>query len=96
MNKKSKTIIRCQISKKKDLVRILSLGYLPPVNDYIPVNSQKNEEIFFPTELMYSKSSKLVQLGTIVNKEIIFPKEYPYTSSTTKIVFSPKRNRTIK
>ena len=35
---------------------------------------------------MYSKSSKLVQLGTIVNKEIIFPKEYPYTSSTTKIL----------
>ena len=50
------------------------------------MNSQKNEEIFFPTELMYSKSSKLVQLGTIVNKEIIFPKEYPYTSSTTKIL----------
>ena len=35
---------------------------------------------------MYSRSSKLVQLGTIVNKEIIFPKEYPYTSSTTKIL----------
>ena len=43
-------------------------------------------KFFFPTELMYSKSSKLVQLGTIVNKEIIFPKEYPYTSSTTKIL----------
>ena len=35
---------------------------------------------------MYSKSSSLAQLGTIVNKEIIFPKEYPYTSSTTKIL----------
>ena len=35
---------------------------------------------------MYSKSSKLVQLDTIVNKEIIFPKNYPYTSSTTKIL----------
>ena len=35
---------------------------------------------------MFSKSSKLVQLSTIVNKEIIFPKEYPYTSSTTKIL----------
>ena len=35
---------------------------------------------------MYSKSSNLAQLGTIVNKEIIFPKEYPYTSSTTKIL----------
>jgi 2-polyprenyl-3-methyl-5-hydroxy-6-metoxy-1,4-benzoquinol methylase len=35
---------------------------------------------------MYSQSSKLVQLSTIVNKEILFPKEYPYTSSTTKIL----------
>jgi len=86
MIKRSKTIDRCQVSKKRDLVKILSLGYLPPVNSYHPINSEKNEEIFFPAELMYSKSSKLVQLGTIVNKEIIFPKEYPYTSSTTKIL----------
>ena len=86
MNSKSKTIDRCQISKKKRSKRILSLGFLPPVNDYQPINSRKKEEIFFPAELMYSKSSKLAQLGTIVNKEIIFPKEYPYTSSTTKIL----------
>ncbi len=86
MIKRSKTIDRCQISKKRDLIKILSLGYLPPVNSYRPINSAKNEEIFFPAELMYSKSSKLVQLGTIVNKEIIFPKEYPYTSSTTRIL----------
>ena len=57
---------------KKDLKRIF-LGILPPVNDYQPINSRKEEEIFFPAELMYSKSSKLAQLGTIVNKEIIFP-----------------------
>lgn len=86
MNYKSKTIDRCQISKKKDLKRIISLGYLPPVNNYHPRNSRRKEEIFFPADLMYSKSSTLVQLGTIVNKEIIFPKEYPYTSSTTKIL----------
>ena len=86
MIKRSKTIDRCQISKKRDLTKILSLGYLPPVNNYHQINSSKNEEIFFPAELMYSKSSKLVRLGTIVNKEIIFPKEYPYTSSTTKIL----------
>ena len=86
MIKRSKTINRCQISKKRDLIKILSLGYLPPVNNYHPINSIKNEEIFFPAELMYSKSSKLVQLGTIVDKEIIFPKSYPYTSSTTKIL----------
>jgi len=64
----------------------LSLGYLPAVNNYYPIDSLKNEEIFFSTELMYSKNSKLMQLGTIVNKELIFPKSYPYTSSTTKIL----------
>ena len=64
MNSKSKTIDRCQISKKKDLKRILSLGFLPPVNDYQPINSRKKEEIFFfPVELMYSKKSSKLFAG---------------------------------
>ncbi len=86
MNKRSKTINSCQISKKKDLQKILSLGFLPPVNNYHPIIRPVEEEFFFPAELMYSKSSKLMQLGTIVDREIIFPKSYPYTSSTTKIL----------
>ena len=86
MNKRSKTINSCQISKKRDLKKILSLGYLPPVNNYHQIGKPQKEEIFFPADLVYSKSSKLVQLKTIVNKEIIFPKNYPYTSSTTKIL----------
>ena len=86
MNKRSKTINSCQISKKKDLRKILSLGFLPPVNNYHSTIRPVDEEFFFPAELMYSKSSKLMQLGTIVNKEIIFPKSYPYTSSTTKVL----------
>ena len=86
MIRRSKTINRCQISKKKDLIKILSLGYLPPVNNYHLINNAKNEEFFFQTDLVYSKSSKLVQLKTIVDKKIIFPKNYPYTSSTTKIL----------
>ena len=99
MKTKSITITRCQISKKKDLKKILSLGYLPPVNDYQLINSRKQEEVFFPAELMMSKSSNLVQLGTVVNKEIIFPKSYPYTSSTTKILrdnFKELYSETIK
>ena len=86
MNKRSKTINSCQISKKKDLQKILSLGFLPPVNNYHPIIRPVEEEFFFPAELMYSKGSKLMQLGTIVDREIIFPKSYPYTSSTTKIL----------
>ena len=86
MEKKSKTINRCQISGAKDLKTIISLGFLPPVNKMQKVGSKKEETTFFPVELMYSKFSKLVQLNNLVDKNILFPKEYPYTSSTTKIL----------
>ena len=86
MDKKSKTIDRCQISGAQDLKTVLSLGYLPPVNKLNKINSSLNEDVFYPAELMFSPSSKLLQLSTIVDKEILFPKEYPYTSSTTKIL----------
>ena len=86
MEKFSKTINRCQISGKKDLKTIISLGFLPPVNKLRKINSLNQESIFFPTDLKYSKSSKLVQLTNIVDKTILFPSEYPYTSSTTKIL----------
>ncbi len=86
MDKTSKTITRCQISGISDLKIILSLGYLPPVNKLKKIGSPSNEDVFYPSDLMFSKSSKLVQLNTLVNKEVLFPKEYPYTSSTTKIL----------
>ena len=86
MKEKSKTINKCQISGIKDLKTIISIGYLPPVNKLKKINSLLTEDVFFPSELVYSKSSQLVQLSTIVDKEILFPNEYPYTSSTTKIL----------
>ena len=86
MTKKSKTISKCQISGINDLKTIISLGYLPPVNKMQKIGRKKEETIFFPVELMYSKSSKLVQLNNLVDKSVLFPKEYPYTSSTTKIL----------
>ena len=86
MIQKSKTINKCQISGVKDLKTILSLCYLPPVNKLKKINSRLAQDIFYPSELMFSPTSKLVQLSTIVNKEILFPKEYPYTSSTTKVL----------
>ena len=86
MKKTSITSNKCQISGAKDLRTIISLGYLPPVNKLRKINSLTKEDTFFPTDLMYSSKSKLVQLSTIVDKEILFPKEYPYTSSTTKVL----------
>ena len=86
MRKNSTTISRCQVSGKSDLKTIISLGYLPPVNKMQKVGKKKEESIFFPVDLVYSKTSKLVQLNNLVDKSILFPKEYPYTSSTTKIL----------
>ena len=82
----SRVIDRCQFSKKKDLIKILSLGFLPGVNQMHKIGSQNNYENFFPTNLVYSPSSKLFQIDNIVDKKILFPKSYPYTSSTTKIL----------
>ena len=49
-------------------------------------NSRIEEKKFYPANLVYSNTSKLVQLNTIVKKEILFPRSYAYTSSTTKIL----------
>ena len=59
------------VSRLSDLINSKELSQVFFGNLY---KKSKKEETFFPTELMYSRSSKLVQLGTIVNKEIIFPK----------------------
>ena len=70
MTKKSKTINKCQISGINDLKTIISLGYLPPVNKMQKIGRKKEETTFFPVDLMYSKSSKLVQLNNLVDKSI--------------------------
>lgn len=82
----SRSITRCQISNSTNLVSLIFLGYLPPVNTLKKIGSTPKEEISFPAELLYCKKSKLAQLGCIVDKKILFPYTYPYTSSTTKIL----------
>ena len=86
MELNSKTISKCQISGSNDLKSIMFLGYLPPPTEMKKIHSKIEEETFYPADLVYSPTSKLVQLNTIVNKKILFSKDYAYTSSTTKIL----------
>ena len=72
MQRFSKIINKCQFSKRKDLIKILSLGFLPGVNQMFKINSNKNSELFFPTNLVFSPSSKLFQIDNIVDKKILF------------------------
>ena len=85
-NKEYYKVARCEFSKKNDLINVISLGKMPAVNNYINIGEDTNNLRFYETEIFFSKSSKLVQLTTVVDKKILFPKSYPYTSSTTKVL----------
>ncbi len=80
----SKAITKCQICDNHDLKSVLFLGYLPPVNEMVPVGAPIEERPAFPTQTMFCPKCKLVQLGTAVNQGVLFPPEYPYTSGMTK------------
>ena len=86
MSKNFRYINTCQVSGSKKLIKILSLGNIPFVNDTHKINSNNLITLSAPLELYYCAKSSLVQLNIEVDKKILFPKTYPYTSSTTKIL----------
>jgi hypothetical protein len=65
---------------------VLSLGYMPPVNQMVSVGEAPRQQPWFPTDLLYCPHCELTQLGLAVDPVIIFPPEYPYTSGTTKLL----------
>ncbi len=77
---------QCQICGSTSLDAVLSLGYMPPVNQMVPVGQVPRQQPWFPTDLLHCRNCDLVQLGLAVDPVIIFPPEYPYTSGTTKLL----------
>jgi len=76
----------CQICGSEKLDTVLSLGYMPPVNQMVPIGEVPRQQPWFPTNLLHCRVCDLVQLGLAVDPVIIFPPEYPYTSGTTKLL----------
>lgn len=76
----------CQICGNPKLETVLSLGYMPPVNQMKAVGEPLTQLPWFPTTLLYCDACELVQLGLAVDPVIIFPPEYPYTSGMTKLL----------
>ena len=76
----------CQICGHAPLDEALSLGYMPPVNQMVPVGEMPRQQAWFPTNLLHCRNCDLVQLGLAVDPAIIFPPDYPYTSGTTKLL----------
>lgn len=78
--------VTCQVCRKRSIDHIMSLGYMPPVNDYHLVEEEPKEQIWMPTDLYYCSECELVQLGYEAPPTVVFPPSYPYTSGTTKIL----------
>ena len=76
----------CQVCGHEALEDVLSLGYMPPVNQMVPIGQVPRQQPWFPTNLLHCRNCDLVQLGLAVDPVIIFPPEYPYTSGTTKLL----------
>jgi hypothetical protein len=76
----------CQICGNEKLATVLSLGYMPPVNQMVPIGQVPRQQPWFPTVLLHCRECELVQLGLAVDPVIIFPPEYPYTSGMTRIL----------
>ena len=76
----------CQVCAHAPLTNVLSLGYMPPVNQMVAIGAVPRQQPWFPTNLLYCEKCELVQLGLAVDPAIIFPPEYPYTSGTTKLL----------
>jgi 2-polyprenyl-3-methyl-5-hydroxy-6-metoxy-1,4-benzoquinol methylase len=76
----------CQICGHAPLDDVLSLGYMPPVNQMVRIGVAPQQQPWFPTNLLHCRNCELVQLGLAVDPVIIFPPDYPYTSGTTKLL----------
>jgi hypothetical protein len=76
----------CQVCGHAPLTSVLSLGYMPPVNQMVAIGEVPRQQPWFPTNLLHCANCDLVQLGLAVDPVIIFPPEYPYTSGTTKLL----------
>jgi hypothetical protein len=76
----------CQICGHAPLDDVLSLGYMPPVNQMVRTGVAPQQQPWFPTNLLHCRNCELVQLGLAVDPVIIFPPDYPYTSGTTKLL----------
>jgi SAM-dependent methyltransferase len=76
----------CQVCGHAPLEAVLALGYMPPVNQMVPIGQVPRQQPWFPTNLMHCRACDLVQLGLAVDPAIIFPPDYPYTSGVTKVL----------
>ena len=87
-------IQKCRISKKKDLVSVGKFNGMSLTGTF-PKN--RNQKIpYLPFEVVYSKSSKLLQLKHNYNPKLLYGDNYGYLSSLNPLMVNPSSVCTSK
>ncbi|OGG51686.1 hypothetical protein A3C18_03420 [Candidatus Kaiserbacteria bacterium RIFCSPHIGHO2_02_FULL_54_11b] len=73
---------QCRICKGEDLVRFLSLGEHPPVDNFTDKAHIENEKRY-PLDVYFCRQCNLVQLLDVVTQEELFHQNYAYFSSAS-------------
>jgi hypothetical protein len=69
-----------------NLIEVIDLGFLPPVN-VMPSSNQQNEpNIRFPLSMHHCEKCALTQIAEELSPDVVFPESYPYLSGTTRIL----------
>lgn len=76
-------IKNCRACSSGDLSEVLSLGWLPLANHYLPIGSSESVK-YYPHDLLRCNACGLAQLSLALPPDEVFGNSYPYTSSTTK------------
>ena len=82
----SVVVDRCQVCDSPELEPVIFVGFLPPVNTFVPIGTRPAEQPSYPAQLLRCPRCELMQLGLIVDPAILFPPSYAYTSGTTRIL----------
>lgn len=79
-------IVRCQICNEKKLVKLLTLGHLPVVQEYLSKSKLGDLEVTYPLNLCRCIYCGLVQIDYIVDPKVVFPDTYPYRTGLTNML----------
>ena len=76
----------CQICNKKNLNKILDLGFQPLSDDLKRIQNKNKETIFYPLTISFCEKCILLQTDFIVGDKNLYPKTYHYLPGITKDV----------
>ena len=79
-------ITGCQICNEKKLVKLLTLGHQPVVQEYLSESQLSDSETTYPLNLCRCTKCGLVQIDYIVDPKVVFPDTYPYRTGLTNML----------